>query len=77
MNNLNELRQAILDTVEQVRTGKMKAHDAMAVAKNAQAVINLTRLELDYAQVKHRVMGENIGFLEAPKENTVTIDATK
>lgn len=52
MKNLNELRQALLDTVDDVRQQKITADDAVAISKNAQAVINLTRLELDYIMMK-------------------------
>lgn len=73
MKNLDELRQALLQTVEDVRNKKMSAHDAMAVSKNAQAVINLTRLELDYHIMKKEQEEDNLDFfdksLEGAKDN--------
>lgn len=66
--NLNELRNALLQTVEDVRNKKMTAHDAMAVSKNAQAVINLTRLELDYHQLKTKRTEESLDFFKLPEK---------
>lgn len=71
MKNLNELRNALMQTVEDVRAKKMTAHDAMAVSKNAQAIINLTRLELDYTILKKEQEEESLDFFdkELPEPN--------
>lgn len=68
MTTLNELRQALLQTVQDVRDKKIDAIDAIAISKNAQTIINLTRLELDYYTVKLNDKN-GIKFLEPKIEN--------
>ena len=69
MKNLNELRQALLDTVNDVRKQKITADDAIAISKNAQVVINLTRLELDYIMLKSTDKSE-VKFLNPSDGNS-------
>lgn len=51
MATSNELRIALLNTIEDVSNKKITAQEAIAIAKLAQTAINLTRLELDFMQI--------------------------
>lgn len=64
MSVLNELRNSLLQTVEDVRNKKIDAMDAIAISKNAQTIINLTRLELDYFMLS-KTDDKSIPFLES------------
>lgn len=64
MKNLTDLRLALLQTVEDVRAKTIDAQDAIAISKNAQTIINLTRLELDYFMLS-RDSKNPVKFLEA------------
>lgn len=70
MKTLNELRQALLDTVEDVRKQKITSEQALAISKNAQAIINLTRLELDFAILVQNPKKVDIKFLNRENEET-------
>lgn len=64
MKTLNELRDALLQTVDDVRDRKIDAAEAIAISKNAQTIINLTRLELDYFTLK-KDQDKEIKFLSS------------
>lgn len=58
----NDLTTALLNCIEDLAAKKITAQDAIAIAKTAQTIINLKRLEMDYAQMINR--DANIKFLE-------------
>lgn len=68
MSVLNELRNSLLQTVEDVRNKKIDATDAIAISKNAQTIINLTRLELDYFMLS-KTDDKSIPFLESATDD--------
>lgn len=64
LNNINDLRRLLLDTLLDLRDGKINANDANAVSKGAQAVINLTKLQIEFIQQFSPEDSTEIKFLE-------------
>lgn len=56
------LRASLFDTLEAVRSGKMDPHQASAVAKVAEKIIQTAQLELEYAEMVSRLdkMGQGV-----------------
>lgn len=51
MTTINDLRNALLLTVEDLRKKKIEPNAANAISKVAQTIVKMTRLELDYYQM--------------------------
>lgn len=48
MKNINDLRTAMFDTIEQLKKGKIDIETAKAVASVGQVVIESAKLEVEY-----------------------------
>lgn len=48
MRTLNELREFLLDTITEIKSGKCDIQKANAICSTANSVISLTRLQMDY-----------------------------
>lgn len=61
MNDINELRTALFETLQAVKAGTMEVSRAKAVSDVAQTIINTAKVEIDYMDAS----GESVqsGFL--------------
>jgi hypothetical protein len=48
MSNINELRSALFETLQAVKSGTMDIDRAKAVSDVAQTIINTAKVEIDY-----------------------------
>ncbi|MDD2744174.1 MAG: hypothetical protein PHV02_18075 [Rhodocyclaceae bacterium] len=48
MNNINQLRAALFETLQGVKEGTMEIDRAKAVSDVAQTIINTAKVEIDY-----------------------------
>ena len=51
MKDLNDLRQLLMDNIEKLNEGKIDVKAAQAVSSQAQTILNMARLELEYIKV--------------------------
>lgn len=61
MKTVNDLREALFETLEQLKAGKIDVHQAKAVSEVAQTIINTAKVEVDYCRVTEQRSGS--GFL--------------
>lgn len=48
-NDINTLREALFDTMEQVKAGKMTVEQAKCIGDIAQTIVNTAKVEVDAA----------------------------
>ena len=46
--NINDLREVLFDTLQQLKSGKMTVEHAKAMSDVAQTIINTAKVEIDY-----------------------------
>lgn len=73
MENIEDLRKMLFDTIREVKDGKMPLDRAKAIQDVAQVLVNTAKAEVDYLKVTKRTSGT--GFipgltLERPKPTT-------
>ena len=56
MKTMDDLRSVILDTIDDVRKGKLDAATAKAISELSQNVINSAKAEADYARATGQVV---------------------
>lgn len=48
MKNINDLRTALFETMQDVRSGKLDVNKAKAVTDLAQTIVNTAKVEVDF-----------------------------
>lgn len=62
---IDDLRDAMFDTLAQLKAGKITVDQAKAISEVGQVIINSAKVEVDF----HRAnTGGKMAFLEPPKE---------
>jgi len=49
---LNDLRDILMNNIENLRTGKLKIDAAKEICNHAQAIVNITKLEMEFYKQK-------------------------
>jgi len=60
--NISDLRDAMFDTLEQLKAGKITVDQAKAISEIGQVIINSAKVEVDYIRANN---GGETPFLEA------------
>lgn len=65
MNNINDLRSVLFETLQAVKNGNMEIDRAKAISDLSQTIINTAKAEIDYA----KATGANVNsaFIEQPR----------
>jgi hypothetical protein len=58
---IQDLRETLFDTIEQVKSGKMDVEKAKAITSIAQVLVNTAKAEIDF--LKHVSQQGNTGFI--------------
>lgn len=49
---MGSLRRALFDTLQELRRGKLKASDAIAIAKVANAILDSAKVQIEFEKLK-------------------------
>lgn len=49
---MGSLRRALFDTLQELRTGKLKPQDAIAIAKVANAILDSAKVQIEFEKLK-------------------------
>lgn len=60
--NINDLREALFDSLDMLKDGKMTVEQAKAISEMSQVIINTAKVEVDYIKANS---GGETPFLEA------------
>lgn len=68
MNDINQLRSALFETLQSVKSGDMDISRAKAISEVAQTIINTAKVEIDYMQAS----GADVvsGFIGNPQQRS-------
>jgi hypothetical protein len=72
MNDINELRTALFETLQAVKTGTMDVSRAKAVSDVAQTIINTAKVEIDYMAASGETVSS--GFLGKPSGRPALVE---
>jgi hypothetical protein len=63
---IEDLRETLFETIELVKSGKIKATEAKAITDIAQVIVNSAKAEVDF--LKNVNQQGNTGFISAAKQ---------
>lgn len=72
MKNINDLRTALFETMQDVRKGEIDTKQAKAVVDIAQTIVNTAKVEVEFMQVTG--LTDGTGFIAGPEEQSEIID---
>ncbi len=67
INNMNDLRDATLDTIQRLRNGEIDVSEAQTMAKLCDSVISTVNSQFTFAKMVNEV--PSIPFMEASHQN--------
>lgn len=50
--SMGSLRQTLFDTLRELKTGKLKAQDAIAIAKVANTILESAKVQIEYERLR-------------------------
>lgn len=72
MKTVQDLREALFETLADLRSGKIDVDKAKAVSEIAQTIVNTAKVEVDYCRVTEQRSGS--GFLpDEPQQRPLRI----
>ena len=72
MNNINDLRESLFDTIRLLKEGKIGIQEANTIANIGQVVINSAKAEIEYLD---KIGGMSTDFI--PNASTAKLDRPK
>jgi hypothetical protein len=72
INNMDDLRESALETLQKLQDGEIELNQAVAVAKLCDSVIGTVKQEIEYQ--KHLNIAKEIPFLATPDIKTIESD---
>lgn len=69
MKNIKDLRDSLLDSFEQLKSGNLKTKDAKELTNLSGKIILSAKVELDYN--KFMKLDRKIGFLDVETDNNI------
>lgn len=74
MENIEDLRKMLFETIREVKDGKMPLDKAKVIQDVAQVLVNTAKAEVDYLKVTKRTTGTGFipGLVLAEKPKAVT-----
>lgn len=72
-NTIDDLRAMLMDTMRDLKDGKIDIERAKAISDTAQTLVNVAKVEVDYAKLTGQSGSRFLGLPDQTRSNGTTV----